>query len=197
MRARFVIPLAALPVLYALLSLVFGLFSFETEGFLLLSGIAILALGIGFFHRKNVPRKLEHPQLGEMRSRDGKSWRTVRETPFADQPCIVTVSGGEEGPSQEGLGWLRELSERYGEIQRLVEPHLFELYENYRSEEDEASLDTSEQLWATATLEGMSAETPSRSASFTYRFSWQDPEDGHLLTVYLDEWEVVGTSVDG
>jgi hypothetical protein len=73
---------------------------------------------------------------------------------------------------------------------------LFELCENYHDDAGEMPVKDPYQIWDTM-VDARVLVRSSGTLELCTRFSWQDPEDGHWTTFYVEDGQVRGHSVDG
>lgn len=146
----------------------------------------------------NVEDSYLHPKLGELYPED-VDWQTDEvSVPFCDNPIAVCLAEGtDDGPSQaalSGYGWIES---HWQEVHRLIQEQAFRFYKPYAAAvEGVPTIDGPEQLWGTEVL--LSVRVFSKDDfTVTLRFTWQEHEDPHEITFYVEEGRCKTHSVDG
>jgi hypothetical protein len=145
-------------------------------------------------------KTFDHQILGEMYMDTDSSWFVEEVSlPIAKNPISVSLEGKETAPNKEALDGFEELMQNWNTIKKNsgIEAELYELYENYFSEEEPSiKLDNPADIWESAKLLSIFI-TSIEDFSTTWIFTWQDPKDDHEITVYVEEGNSAGSSVDG
>jgi len=147
------------------------------------------------FRRKPV---YHHPLLGDMKRCTETDWLAQSaHLSLSDLPMDVWLAGDASAPSTTASEALMRLLEDPSHLKALIQGHLFELWQNYFSEsEPPDKLESAEAIWGTGTWISLDV-TDEENLSATFTFSWQAEQDDHLVTVYIEDGAVAGSSIDG
>ena len=119
--------------------------------------------------------------------------------PFASQPMEVCLSGeeGADGPSEDALAGYDWLASHWADVFRLIEGQAFQFYEPYR--DAVAGVPQFASPRALLGTEELCSVTVYSTTDFevALRFAWQDAEDPHVITFYIEAGECLTHSVDG
>ena len=129
-----------------------------------------------------------HPVLGELYPED-VDWCTDKvEVTFHEAPIQVCLANGtDDGPSgraNAGYGWI---AANWGEVLQTVEDQAFEFYRPYA--DAVASVPSFRQpsdLWGTERLLSLRIFAAD-DFTVTLRFDWQEPDDPHEITFYVED----------
>lgn len=139
-----------------------------------------------------------HPTLGELYPED-VDWQTDEvAVPFCDTPIEVCLAdGSDEGPSESALSGYDWVESHWQEVLTLIQDQAFAFYTPYaEAVEGIPSFDKPEQLWGTEML--LCVRVFSKDYfSVSLRFSWQENEDPHDITFYVEGGACLTHSVDG
>src|SRR5262245_16627132 len=131
---------------------------------------------------------IEHPVLGRI-SREAHNLWTVDE--IESLGCrgnpSLSLAGTEEGPAPECVTTYQRLREEWANIAPEIARDIFEQNQNYFSDEPLRALSSPEDVWPTSELLDISVYSEG-GFSLTYQFDWQDAQDGHITTVYFENW---------
>ena len=141
----------------------------------------------------------KHPKLGLMFAED-TDWLAMKaRVPFAKHPIEVCLGGedGASGPSGEALAAYDWLSSHWPEVFRLIEAQAFEFYEPYRDAVSSVPhFASARQLFGTEELCGVRVRSGTDFEVST-RFVWQEADDSHTVTFYVEDGQCLTHSVDG
>lgn len=139
-----------------------------------------------------------HPKLGQLYAED-VDWQTDEvSVPFSKSPIEVCLAdGSDDGPSQAALSGYEWLESHWQEVLGLIQEQAFAFYEPYVDAVPSApKIDTPKQLWGTEVL--LSVRVFSKDDfTVTMRFAWQDDDDPHAITFYVEDGKCETHSVDG
>jgi hypothetical protein len=147
-------------------------------------------------------KEIDHPVLGRMsrfRSYFGQGFgwgiKEVHPLGFRGEPSL-SLNGDENGPTADCVSTYTRLRKEWNIFGPIVAKELFQVNQDYFSDEPGRALHSIDEVWG-------SSENPSidiygeGSFSLTFEFDWQDPRDGHITTVYFQDWRPHGIAVDG
>jgi hypothetical protein len=140
-----------------------------------------------------------HPKLGAMLPEDTDWIASEAEVPFARFPIEVCLAGeeGAASPSDETLAAYDWLSSHWPEVFQLIEAQAFEFYEAYRDAVASVPRFASPRaLLGTEKVCGVRVWSKS-NFTITLRFAWQEAEDRHIITFYVECGQCSTHSVDG
>ena len=139
-----------------------------------------------------------HPRLGELYAED-VDWQTDEvSVPFCDTPIEVCLAdGSDDGPSQAALAGYDWIESNWQQVRDLIQEQAFRFYEPYADAVDGVpAFDAPEQLWGTEVV--LSVRVFSKDDfTVTLRFRWQEEEDPHVVTFYVEDGQCETHSVDG
>lgn len=141
----------------------------------------------------------KHPDLGLMFPEDTDWIATKARVPFSRTPVEVCLAGEEEatGPSDDALAAYDWLSSHWPDVFRVIEGQAFEFYEPYRDAVSSVPHFASPRhLFGTEEVCGVRVWSKS-DFTITLRFVWQEAEDPHIITFYVEASECRSHSVDG
>ena len=148
----------------------------------------------------NTDETYEHESLGEMYMDTDSSWFVEDVVvPISSDPISVSLEGKQPGPDDGALLGLDWLTQNWEAVRREsgIEAHLFDLYQNYVSDEEPSiRLNSPSDIWGTAKMLSLCLKSKSEF-SITWTFEWQHPEDDHIITVYVEDGLAKGSSMDG
>lgn len=158
---------------------------------------------LGIFRREK--RVHADPELGELAFRSRSSfWEGLTAFPDGREPVGVAIPGDESAPSPEARAVYDELKHRYPSLRDEIAASLYELYEDYSDDATEGDyedglprLSAPGEIWGTTNLDDVtiwSADPDSIEIELTYTFDWHQD---HTFGVRLENWKVMGVSIDG
>jgi hypothetical protein len=108
----------------------------------------------------------------------------------------LSVAGDEKGPTPECIATYQRIRDDWNSIGAQVAADIFELNQNYFSDDPAHGMQKAAEVWDSSELHAIviSAEG---EFSLTFRFDWQDPNDGHDVTIFFENWAPAGNSIDG
>ena len=140
----------------------------------------------------------DHQKLGELYPED-VDWQTdAVSVPFSDTAIEVCLAdGSDEGPSQDALAGYEWLESHWQQVRGLIQEQAFDYYEPYAETVDGVpSFETPEELWGTEVV--LSVRVSSKADfTVTLRFTWQEDDDPHDVTFYVENGGCTTHSVDG
>ena len=140
-----------------------------------------------------------HPKLGVMFPEDTDWIASEAKVPFAASPIEVCLCGeeGAAGPSQEALVAYDWLSSHWADVFRLIEGQAFAFYEPYRDAVSSVPEFASPHLLL-GTEEVCGVRVRSKDDfEISLRIAWQEAEDPHVITFYVEDGQCLTHSVDG
>jgi hypothetical protein len=139
----------------------------------------------------------EHPVLGRLSRTWDFSWvaAQVEMIGCCGTPSL-SIAGEESGPNPECISTYLRMRNEWDSIKVLVGAEIFVLNQNYFSEEPNCALPSANAAWDTVELLGIDVYGEG-NFSFTCRFDWQYPGDGHETTIYFENWKPAGFAHDG
>lgn len=140
---------------------------------------------------------LDHPVLGPMSWKSRSGWRVEEVAPIGcrGKPSL-SFAGDDNGPSPDCVSTYQRLREDWNSIGTNVAEDIFELNQNYFSDQPSLAMQSANEVWDNAELLAIAIYAEGQF-SLTYRFDWQDANDGHEITMYFENWIPAGSSVDG
>lgn len=139
-----------------------------------------------------------HHKLGKLYLED-VDWQTDEASvPFCKTPVEVCLAGGSEtGPSQAALSGYDWIESHWQKVLVLMQDQAFDFYEPYADAVASVPvIDTSTQLWGTESILNVRVFAKD-DFSVTMRFTWQEDEDPHEVTFYVEDGKCEVHSVDG
>lgn len=138
-----------------------------------------------------------HPVFGEMEDNDGDWVVDNFKTPLFEQPFMISLDGGDEGPSEEALEGYEYITKNWNDIIQTygIFDAFYEMHEAYVDGMKMDQMDRS-RFWETVIPLCLSISSKS-TLSFSVRFTWQHPKDGHTITAEIENGECLGCPVDG
>ena len=139
-----------------------------------------------------------HPSLGELYPEDVDWCTDAVAAPFSTTPIQVCLAeGSETGPSDialAGYGWLET---HWMDVQKLMESQAYSFYEPYaESVSSIPRFGSADELWGTETVLNVSVFAAD-NFTVTLRFEWQEEDDPHEITFYIEGGKCETHSVDG
>ena len=140
---------------------------------------------------------LNHPVFGRMSWESRSGWLVEEVSPIGcrGKPSL-SLAGDENGPTLECVATYQRLREDWHSIGTEVAKDIFELNQNYFSEDPGHGMQAANEVWDSSELLAIDIYAEGRF-SLTYRFDWQDPNDGHQITIFFEDWAPAGSSIDG
>lgn len=141
----------------------------------------------------------QHPVIGEMFDEDN-DWiaENVSLAISGRSVQVVLAQGESTGPSQDALYGFDWIVSNWEEVLNIIENQAFERF--YRPYTDAVSgvpqFDSPDQLWGSEILLGIQVSTENHFA-ITLRFNWQQLDDKHEITFYVEDGKCQTHSVDG
>ena len=153
---------------------------------------------MSFFDRFRRKPPYQHERLGPMKWHRNTGWLAQSVSlPFSGEPLDVYLAGEEASPSPAASEALEQFIGDPSRLKSPVQSDFFELWQNYFSDmAPPAVLETAEGIWGTEEWVALDI-TDAQNYSVTLTFNWQAEEDGHLVTVYIQNGESAGSSIDG
>lgn len=139
-----------------------------------------------------------HPKIGELYPED-VDWQTDEvSVQYSPSPIEVCLAGGtDDGPSQAALSGYEWVESNWQEVCSLIQDQAFEFYEPYAAAVDGVpSFDTPSQLWGTEVLLSIRVFAED-DFTVTLRFNWQEDDDPHEITFYVEDGRCETHSADG
>lgn len=141
--------------------------------------------------------EMNHPVFGPIYMDTDTSWFSESSMSIGCEGTpSLSIDGDENGPFADSATTYEKLKSDWESIAPKIADPLLELNANYFSDEPELQIRDTQCLWESATLLSICVGTDG-NLSMTYTFDWQRPGDGHEITVYLENWNTKGVSVDG
>jgi hypothetical protein len=142
-------------------------------------------------------KAIDHPTLGRMSRESGSRWGVDEVAPIwcRGKPSLW-LAGDDSGPTLECVQMYQRLREDWNSIATEVAKEIFEMNLNYFSEDPSRCMQSANEVWDSSELLDIGVDAEG-SFSLTYRFDWQAPNDGHVTTMYFENWVPAGFSVDG
>lgn len=139
-----------------------------------------------------------HPKLGTMLPED-TDWIVRASVPFASRPIEVCLAGEDEGiaPSSDSLAGYDWISAHWPRVLDLIADQAFDFYEPYR--DAVASVPKFESpgaMWGTEVLSSVRVRSKD-DFEVSLRFAWQEEDDPHVITFYVEDGRCRTHSVDG
>jgi hypothetical protein len=140
---------------------------------------------------------LQHPLLGRI-SRDRKSgWRAERVEAICGRGSpSLWLTGDDTAPSHDSVSTYQRLREHWEGTKADLAEDILELNKNYFSDEPTRALQSPNEVWASAEHLAIAIDGDGDIA-LSFRFDWQDPRDGHEITIHFEKWKPAGISIDG
>ncbi len=152
-----------------------------------------------FGSKHEIPKDqdVDHPVLGPIHMDSDSSWfaRSVSTIGCKGNPS-VSIDGDASGPFDSSVATYQRLRSDWDSIKASVADTLLELNQNYFSEERSQMLVAADDIWPTAELLAVRVGLDG-CFDLTYTFDWQRPSDDHQVTVCFEDWQCMGTSIDG
>lgn len=154
---------------------------------------------MGFWGRLfgSTAKFVDHPVLGRMAWESRSGWRVDEVTPLGcrGNPSL-SVAGDEDGPTPDCVATYQRLRQDWNSIGTEFAKDILEMNQNYFSDDPGRGMQSADQVWDSSELLAIDIYAEGHF-SLTYRFDWQDPNDGHEVTMYFENWVPAGYSVDG
>lgn len=139
-----------------------------------------------------------HNDLGTLYLED-TDWNAdeVR-VPFADNLIGVSLANGSENePSQAALSGYQWIQSNWQGVLSLIQEQTFEFYSPYADAFGGVpSFDTPADLLGSEILQYLRVFDDDKF-EITLRFRWQEPDDSHEITFYVEDGRCKSHSVDG
>ncbi|GAA4439765.1 DUF6985 domain-containing protein [Bremerella cremea] len=142
--------------------------------------------------------KYQHPSLGTLFLEDDQWLTEEGEVTFVDEVIrIVFARGTEEGPSDASLEGFEWIDANWSKVLTLIEDQAFEFYQSYdNSVEEFPEFAKPADIWGSEYLLGLRIFSP-EEFEVTLQFDWQEEDDEHEITFYIEEGECNSYSRDG
>jgi hypothetical protein len=154
---------------------------------------------MGFWGRLfgSTAKSLDHPVLGRMSWEPRSGWCVDEVDPIGcrGNPSL-SLAGDESGPTSESVATYCRLRQDWNNIGTELANDIFELNQNYFSADPAHGMQTANEVWKSSELLAIDIYAEGKF-SLTYRFDWQDQNDGHTATMYFENWVPAGSSIDG
>ena len=158
---------------------------------------------LGFLRKEK--RVHNDPELGELTYKSRSSfWEGEIAFPDAREPIVVAIPGDENAPFPNARALYGELTRRYPTFRNEIAAALYELYDSYRSDATDGDyedglprLSAPDEIWGTTCLDDITIwgrEPDAMTLEMTYSFDWHSE---HTFGVRIENWKVVGVSIDG
>lgn len=140
---------------------------------------------------------IDHPVFGKMTWESRSGWHVGEVAPIGcrGKPSL-SVAGYEKGPMPECVATYQRLRDDWSSIANKVAADIFQLNQNYFSNELAHGMKSAAEVWDSSELLAI-AISAEGEFSLTYRFDWQDPNDDHEVTMCFEKWVPAGSSIDG
>ena len=158
---------------------------------------------MGFFSaltrlfKKPEAKSISHPELGEIYY-SHTLWHTDHCQIGRFNHIECTLDGNTHSPDQDAIEaclWARDNWEHiFGLIAKTAYNDVYEPYTD--APFDVPQIDSAEALEPTIELLGLSF-TSKNTFEVSMRFTWQDANDDHLITFYVEHDTCTGVSIDG
>lgn len=138
-----------------------------------------------------------HPTLGQMEP-EGTDWLATSVTvPFLGYEIDLIMEGDGEKPTKEALEGFETISSSWTETLEKIKDQAYDFYEPYTDAVASVpKFDSPEQLWGTEKILFINIRSVD-DYEVTMRFDWQEEEDDHQITFYVEEGVCETYSVDG
>lgn len=149
-------------------------------------------------HEAHVEDTFVHPRLGELYPED-VDWQTDQvSVPFCKAPIAVCLAdGSDDRPSKEALSGYDWIESHWREVLVLIQDQAFEFYKPYADAVAAVpEFESPEQLWGTEVLLNVRVFSKDEY-TVTFRFRWQQEQDPHEITFYVEDGRCKTHSVDG
>lgn len=142
-------------------------------------------------------KTIDDPICGTMSWDSHSHWRVDEVAPVGcrGKPSL-SVCGDENGPKRECVAIYQRLCDDWSSIGTQVAADIFQLNQNYFSDDPGHAMQSASEVWDTSELLAIAIDAAEKF-SLTFRFDWQDPSDGHEVTMYFENWIAAGSSIDG
>jgi hypothetical protein len=142
-------------------------------------------------------KTIDDPLFGPMSWDSRSGWRVDEVAPIGcrGKPSL-SVAGDENAPTPECVATYQRLRHDWSSIGTQVAADVFELNQNYFSDDPGHGMKSATEVWDTSELLAIDIYAEGKF-SLTFRFDWQDPNDGHEVTMYFENWVAAGSSIDG
>jgi hypothetical protein len=154
---------------------------------------------MGFWSRLfGSPAKIiDHPDLGRVTWEPRSGWHVDEVTPIGcrGKPSL-SVAGYENGPMPECVATYQRPRRDWSSIGTKVAADIFELNQNYFSDEPAHGMKSAAEVSDSCELLAIVISAEGQF-SLTFGFDWQDPNDGHEVTMFFENWVPAGNSIDG
>ena len=140
-----------------------------------------------------------HPTLGVMLPEDTDWIATEATVPFCDSRIGVCLAGEDaaDGPSDEALAAYDWLSVHWPDVFRLIEEQAFQFYQPYRDAVASVPRFASPRhLFGTENASFVRVRSKT-DFQISLRFAWQEADDPHVVTFYVEGGQCCTHSVDG
>jgi hypothetical protein len=147
---------------------------------------------------QTLSESFHHPTLGELYPED-VDWQTDAVTvPFCQFPIAVCLAEGNgDGPSDDAIAGYEWVAAHWKDVLRIIEGQAFRFYEPYAAAiTGVPKFDLPTQLWGTEVVQSIRLFSKD-DFEVSIRFTWQLPDDPHVVTFYVEGERCLTHSVDG
>ena len=139
-----------------------------------------------------------HPKLGELYHEDVDWQSDQAAVSFCHSPIEVCLAdGSDDGPSEAAMSGYEWVESHWEQVRELIQDQAFEFYEPYADAVDGVpKFESPSQLWKTEIVLGLRMFSRDEF-SVTLRFEWQQNDDPHEVTFYVEGGKCESHSVDG
>lgn len=142
-------------------------------------------------------KTIDHPVIGRMTWEPHSRWLVDEVLPIGcrGKPSLA-LAGDDNEPMPECVATYQRLRVDWSSIATKLPTDIFELNHNYFSDEPARGMKSAVEVWDSSELLAILIYADGKF-SLTYRFDWQDRNDGHVVTMFFENWVAAGYSIDG
>jgi len=138
-----------------------------------------------------------HPTLGKMEPGDTDWLASDTIVSFLGYDISVTLEGTKEQPTEEALSAYETISSNWNETLEKINEQAFQFYEPYADAFPSVpKFDSAGKIWGTEKVWFMTIRSIDEY-ELTMTFDWQEEEDDHMITFYIEGGACETHSVDG
>ena len=138
-----------------------------------------------------------HPTFGGFELEDTDWLASSSTVPFLGYAIDVMLEGTEEKPTDKALKAYETISSNWNETLEKIKEQAFQYYEPYADAFPSVpKLDSAEKLWGTEKVLFINIRSEDEY-EVTMRFDWQEEEDDHQITFYIEDGVCETHTVDG